>query len=100
MNLEQFKASIRLEQPPEGLTLPVAALWWDAKGDWSRAHALVEELEDREGMAVHAYLHRKEGQAWNANYWYERAGRRFHRTELEDEWEALAGGLFEEQARV
>jgi hypothetical protein len=53
----------------------------------------VDELETPEGMAVHAYLHRKEGEAWNAEYWYKRAGRRFHREKLEEEWEALVGGL-------
>jgi hypothetical protein len=44
-------------------------------------------------MAVHAYLHRKEGEAWNAEYWYERAGRQFHREQLQDEWAALVEGL-------
>jgi hypothetical protein len=44
-------------------------------------------------MAVHAYLHRKEGEAWNADYWYKRAGRKFHRATLEAEWEALVEGL-------
>ncbi|MGD0632216.1 MAG: hypothetical protein ABR987_23065 [Terracidiphilus sp.] len=46
-------------------------------------------------MAVHAYLHRKEGEAWNADYWYKRAGRRFHRETLEAEWAALVEGLAE-----
>jgi hypothetical protein len=46
-------------------------------------------------MAVHAYLHRKEGVAWNAEYWYERAGRKFHRLTLEEEWDALVEGLLE-----
>jgi hypothetical protein len=71
----------------------MAALWWDAKGDWVQAHGLVDELETRDGMAVHAYLHRKEGSAWNADYWYERAGRGFYRETLEEEWEALVEGL-------
>ena len=73
--------------------MPLAALWWDAKGDWARAHSLVDELETRDGMAVHAYLHRKEGQEWNANYWYERAGRIYYRPGLEEEWRALVEGL-------
>jgi hypothetical protein len=68
-------------------------LWWDAKQDWTRAHALVDELETRDGMAVHAYLHRKGGQGSNADYWYERTGRRFRRTTLDEEWEALVDGL-------
>ena len=44
-------------------------------------------------MAVDAYLHRKEGADWNADYWYSRAGRTFHRRTLEAEWEALVEGL-------
>jgi hypothetical protein len=93
MTIEEFRASSTREEPPGGLPAPVEALWWDAKGDWTRAHGLVDELETPEGMAVHAYLHRKEGEAWNADYWYKRAGRRFHRATLEEEWAALVEGL-------
>jgi hypothetical protein len=57
-------------EPPDGLSAPLVALWWDARQGWTRAHALVVELETHEGMAVHAYLHRKGGQASNADYWY------------------------------
>ncbi len=93
MNASEFRESTREQFPPEGLTAPLAALWWDAKGDWTQAHGLVDELESKEGMAVHAYLHRKEGSATNADYWYERAGRSFHRSELQDEWDALVTGF-------
>ena len=70
MNRDEFKASSDTRSPPDGLSAPLAALWWDVKQDWTRAHALVDELETHEGMAVHAYLHRKGGQASNADYWY------------------------------
>lgn len=93
MNFTEFRASVAGETPPAGLSVPLAALWWDAKGDWAQAHALVDELETAEGMAVHAYLHRKEGSASNADYWYQRCGRRFHRPTLEAEWAALVEGL-------
>jgi hypothetical protein len=93
MNLEDFRASLAEEQPRAGLSAPLAALWWDAKGDWTRAHALVDELESRDGMAVHAYLHRKEGNATNADYWYARAGREFQRSALDAEWAALVEGI-------
>ena len=93
MTREELRASLSSDEPPDGLTAPLAALWWDAKGDWTRAHGLVDELETPEGMAVHAYLHRKEGEAWNADYWYKRAGRGFHRATLEEEWEALVEWL-------
>ena len=89
MDSKQFNASIANEAPNSNLRAPLAALWWDAKGDWARAHALVDELETREGMAVHAYLHRKEGSDSNADYWYRRSGRDFHRPTLDAEWAAL-----------
>ena len=93
MKVEELRETVKGEVPPAGLGAPLAALWWDAKGDWAQAHSLVDELETPEGMAVHAYLHRKEGAEWNANYWYDRAGRPFRRETLDEEWEALVEGL-------
>jgi hypothetical protein len=93
MNLEDFQASVSSQAPDPALPAPLAALWWDAKGDWDRAHALVDSIEARDGMAVHAYLHRKEGDAWNADYWYRRSGRDFHRPALDAEWRALVEAL-------
>ena len=93
MDRATFDASLARSTPPEGLTAPLEALWWDGKGDWSRAHALVDELETPEAMAVHAYLHRKEGEAWNADYWYRLAGKMYHRADLDDERTALVDGL-------
>jgi len=93
MKAQDFRASLAQAAPPEDLSVPLQALWWDAKGDWTRAHGLVDELESAEGMAVHAYLHRKEGVTSNADYWYHRAGIKFRRPELDDEWTALVEGL-------
>jgi hypothetical protein len=93
MIAQEFRASLANSEPPPNLSVPLQALWWDAKGEWSRAHGLVDELETPDGMAVHAYLHRKEGVEWNAEYWYRRAGGTFRRAELEDEWLALVEGL-------
>jgi hypothetical protein len=93
MTRAEFDASTTLDKPPEGISVPLAALWWDAKGDWTRAHELVDELETPEGMAVHAYLHRKGGDASNAEYWYKRAGRVPSKVSLEAEWEDLVGEM-------
>jgi len=82
MDTEEFRNSLKQQAPPVGLSAPLTALWWDAKGDWAKAHAQVDELETREGMAVHAYLHRKEGAGWNAEYWYKRAGSQWRRENL------------------
>lgn len=93
MEWAEFRASLLQVAPPPGLTVPLEALWWDGKGDWAHAHALVDSLDTLDGMAVHAYLHRKEGEAWNADYWYSRAGRQYRRASLNEEWEALVEGL-------
>ena len=93
MKANDFRATLAHEIPPAGLSVTLTALWWDAKGDWALAHELVDSLETQEGMAVHAYLHRKEGVSSNADYWYNRAGRKFHRPTLDAEWEALVEGL-------
>jgi hypothetical protein len=93
MDAAGFRESLSGDRPPVGLSAPLEALWWDAKGEWARAHGLVDELETPEGMAVHAYLHKKEGEAWNAEYWYKLAGRRFERPALDEEWAALVEGL-------
>jgi hypothetical protein len=93
MNVITPRASLQNDAPADDLGAPLAALWWDAKGNWAAAHALVDELESREGMAVHAYLHRKEGELWNADYWYKRAGRTHFRADLDEEWEALVAGI-------
>lgn len=93
MDLAEFKSSLTRDDPPAALSAPLAALWWDAKGDWTRAHDLVDELESQDGMAVHAYLHRKGGQNENADYWYARAGRQHLRPEFAAEWQSLTDSL-------
>ena len=64
-----------LSQPRVPADLPpiLAALWHDGKGDWHKAHELAQDVPDPDGAWVHAFLHRKEGDAGNAAYWYCRA---------------------------
>ncbi len=93
MSVEEFKASLKNEGPPGDIAVALQALWWDAKGQWAKAHDLVNELETQEGMAVHAYLHRKEGNQENSEYWYKRVGRGYFREEFKAEWEALVEAL-------
>ena len=90
MELTGFRVSVGLAAPPEGLGLPLQTLWWDAKGDWGKAHECAQSDEGPLGAAVHAYLHRKEPDLANARYWYNRAGREPVTGSLEAEWEALA----------
>jgi hypothetical protein len=66
MILDDFRRSLTATEPPAGLTHALAGLWWDAKGDWKRAHESAQQDEGPEGSWVHAYLHRKEGDDGNA----------------------------------
>ena len=93
MTLDDFVASLAQASPPAGLSLAMQGLWWDGKGDWGRAHGCAQDQDDRIGAAVHAYLHRKEGDLGNAGYWYARAGRTMPNGPLETEWRALAAEL-------
>jgi hypothetical protein len=76
--------------PPPGVSVFVHALWLDARGEWTAAHALVDSDERPEACWVHAYLHRKEGDVSNAAYWYGRAGRKPESGDLEAEWRSIA----------
>ncbi len=65
------------------------ALYWERKGDWAKAHDLVQDIETKDAAWIHAYLHRKEGDQWNAGYWYRKAGMEFYNGTLEQEWQSL-----------
>ena len=93
MTLDEFRQSLTATEPPAGLTLALAGLWWDAKGDWTRAHESAQQDEGREGSWVHAYLHRKEGDQGNAAYWYSRAGKPVCREPLDAEWLSIVRDL-------
>jgi hypothetical protein len=72
MSFEEF---ITAPAVPATAGPALAALWHDAHGDWARAHELAQQDEGPAGSWVHAYLHRREGDAANARYWYVRSGR-------------------------
>lgn len=89
MTFLEFKDSIKSNQPPPGLSIPLMALWYDGKGDWDKAHHEVDQLNDPISALIHAYLHRKEGDIWNADYWYRRAREIRPQMPLEEEWQEL-----------
>ena len=93
VSVSEFKASLAGEAPAAGLSPPLAGLWWTAKGDWDRAHKIVQDESSREAAWVHAHLHRIEGDLGNAAYWYRQAGQPVATDALEAEWEHIASGL-------
>jgi len=94
MNFEEFRTSLSAGEPPAEVGAALTGLWWDAKGDWARAHESAQTDEGPDGAWVHAYLHRKEGDDSNAGYWYRRAGKTPARGSLEQEWLEIATALF------
>lgn len=96
MNLQEFNTLLAESNPPEDLSLPLQALWHDANGHWDHAHSLAQSAGDKRGAWVHAYLHRKEGDTSNANYWYSRAGQSMSSLPLHAEWEEITRALLQE----
>ena len=93
MDLQAFRDSIAKPQPPDGLSPALQALWWDAKGDWDKAHECAQARDDQAGMRMHAYLHRKQGDQSNAEYRYRRCRTAPSVVTLDEEWEELARAL-------
>jgi len=93
MELSTFRSSLANDSPPPKLAIALVALWWDAKGDWNKAHECAQEDEGPDGAWVHAYLHRKEGESSNAAYWYRRANRPIASGSHESEWDRIASTL-------
>ena len=89
MTLDHFRRTLTDAAPPQSLTAPLRALWFDGHGDWNQAHNVAQDVEDATGAWVHAYLHRKEGDLQNAEYWYRRAGKPVATSALDDEWAAM-----------
>jgi hypothetical protein len=93
MTLEELRASLHQPQPPAALPPLLAALWWEAKGDWNQAHEIAQAEESTDAAWVHAYLHRKEGDDGNAGYWYRQARQPICKLALDAEWEQIVSAL-------
>jgi len=93
MQFDEFVQSLQNNAPPVQLPVYVTALWLDAKGDWDKAHSSIDNLSDKNSCWVHAYLHRKEGDIWNADYWYTKAGKKRPDVPLNEEWENITRAL-------
>lgn len=89
MTLDEFKTTLKDSQPKSSWDVSIQALWYDAKGEWKKAHDLIDHLNDKVSAHIHAYLHRVEGDLWNARYWYNRAKQPEFIGSLEEEREHL-----------
>lgn len=89
MTFEEFLILLQNVHPPKAMNSLLLVLWHDAKGDWEKSHSIASEIDTKEGSLLHAYLHRKEGDLWNADYWYKRAGTKRINSSLDEEWKLL-----------
>jgi hypothetical protein len=93
MDAQEFRSTALSGERPEGLSPALLGLWTEARGEWARAHEIVQEEDDRDSAWVHAYLHRKEGDLSNARYWYRRAGRPEAKGGHDEEWGEIVAAL-------
>ena len=64
------------------------------KGEWEKAHAIVQQDESKLGCWAHGIVHIVEGDVGNARYWYRRAGRPFPKDrDVDNEVAALSAAL-------
>ncbi|MCP4385006.1 MAG: hypothetical protein GY798_26945 [Hyphomicrobiales bacterium] len=93
MDFKAFRESLKDDNPPE-VSGPLLALWHAAKGDWHRAHEIVQSDDSEDAAWVHAHLHRVEGDHANAGYWYRRAGKSASDESVADEAQQITAALF------
>ena len=92
MPLPTTPEALRQLSPDQARELPplLRALWHEAHNGWDAAHSIAQDIPSPDAARVHAYLHRREGDDWNARYWYRQANTPEFTGSLEEEWEALA----------
>ena len=89
MDFVAFQESLKEDAPPIFSDPLLLALWHEGRGDWEKSHNIAQDVHSKEGSWVHAYLHHKEGDIWNADYWYNRAGRKRPGYGTAQEWEEM-----------
>jgi hypothetical protein len=99
VTFEQFKASTSRSGPPDAFSRALQSLWWMEKGDWHRAHGIVDDAEGADECWVHAHLHRVEGDLGNAGYWYRKAGKPAAMSELDAERMEIIAALLGQSRR-
>jgi len=95
IDYNRFLETLHNEMPEREWPNGLQALWYDAKGDWEASHDIAQEMYNKLGSWIHAYLHRKEGDQYNAGYWYRKANRPFPQVPLEAELQQLVEYILE-----
>jgi len=95
MTLDEFRSTLSQRHAPESFSPALRAMWEEARGNWSEAHVIAQDIDDKTGSWIHAYLHRKEGELGNAGYWYRRAEQPVAHDGLDAEWERIVSALLD-----
>ncbi|AGS21706.1 hypothetical protein [Rhizobium etli] len=62
--------------------------------DWQAVHDICQRHEGEQPFDwVHALCHRVEGDDWNADYWYRRAGKARGMYTMADEWALMRAAI-------
>jgi len=85
----EFLKTLSEEEPNQTWSAALKALWYDAKGNWHTAHEIVDGSEEANAKWVHAYLHRKEGDEWNAEYWYRQVNKSLPKITIDEELQEI-----------
>ncbi|MFS4468146.1 hypothetical protein [Maribacter sp. 2210JD10-5] len=91
----EFEETLNLEKPPNTWPDALKCTWFDAKGDWESAHNIAQDMHNQMGSWLHAYLHRKEGDRFNAGYWYRQAGKPYPEVSLKQELEEIVNHIIQ-----
>lgn len=95
-NYDDFKSTLQNGAPATEWPEALKALWFDAKNDWKASHDIAQDVDTTLGSWIHAYLHRKEGDEFNAGYWYRRAQREFPKISLDEEHRGITEYVLED----
>lgn len=88
-NYIEFQNTLTSNSPPMDWSEALKSLWYEAKGDWEASHNIAQDMHSELGSWIHAYLHRKEKDEWNAGYWYRQANKPFSTLTLDEEFKEL-----------
>lgn len=97
-NYSEFNTTLQLPKPPTDWSAPLKAMWFDAKGDWEASHNIAQDIHSEIGSWMHAYLHRKEGDRFNAGYWYRLAKKTYPEISLNEELQAIVEFILTENS--
>lgn len=89
MNFDAFIHSVSTGKFPGLNSIYLETLWYAGTGNWNKAHELIQDEPGKDAALLHAYLHRVEGDQWNADFWYRKAGEKCPSSGLQEEWQSL-----------